>query len=238
MAKRMGGAARSAMLGAMAAVVVLAVAAGAGYLYLRQTGRLTKVERPSAVVVVFSSAAEDGAQVAQIVAVVGADGRGARFVEPETSATVPGTSYGTVRDAYPFGGAAAVARAVAGGSDVAWVDVPQKAWEELISGAGGARVRITQTMDVFDGSDLYTFREGTMTVAGDEIRALMNALAYVPARARVGMRDEVGRASLAALGAAGPAAGTAAGDGARETSATIATNLMPAAYAAVLGGLR
>jgi hypothetical protein len=225
---RMAPGARAALTGAVAAVVVLAVAAAGAWLYLRQSGALSKVQRPKMVVVVFSGRAQDGALVAQAIVVTSADGSGARVVAPETSATVTGTTYGTLRDAYPFGGAAAVAKAVASGSEqVGWVDVPEKAWWDALDGSGGASVDLPKTIDVFDGSELYTFPEGSSTVRGDQASRLMNGIDYLAEADRARVRDAVTLASLKAMAESGGV-----------LPAGCSTNLSAEAYRAWVAGLR
>jgi hypothetical protein len=216
------------LTGAVAAVAVLALVAAAGWLYMRSTGALTKLERPATVVVVFSGRAEDGAQVAQAIAVTAGDGTGSRVVAPETSATVAGTTYGTLRDAYPFGGAVSVAKAVASGSSqVGWVDVPQRAWSDLLDRSGGVVVDLRRAIDVFDGGRLYAFPQGTSTVRGAQVSPLVNGIDYLAGADRGLARDVVTAGSLKALAVQG---------GVLPPGCT--TNLTPEAYRAWVTGLR
>lgn len=83
-------------------------------MYLAKAGALTRTDRLDSVVVVFASRAEDGAEVAQVVALVTGGGRTVRLLDPQGAVTIPGSSYQTLADAYPFGGGEAVARALGG----------------------------------------------------------------------------------------------------------------------------
>ncbi|NTW29249.1 MAG: hypothetical protein HGA39_07825 [Coriobacteriia bacterium] len=88
--------------------------------------------------IVFSGPAADGAQVAQVIAVMDGSGGSVQFVNPETSATVAGTSYGSLQDAYPFAGAKGYAKQVAG-EDAGWIDVPVSAWGSMVTEKGACR---------------------------------------------------------------------------------------------------
>lgn len=221
MKKRVTPAVRAILTGALVAVLVLAVAAGGAWWYLRSTGALIEMERPATIVVVFSGPGDDGATIAQVVVQGGADASGMRSIPPETSVTVPGTTYGTVRDAYSFGGAKAVAAAV-GGSDrsVGWIDVPASSWAQVIDAAGGLRVTLPSEVDVYDGASLLSFPAGDVTVGGGRLPALMNGVAFLPSDGRARVRDAVAPACVRALARAGIVAPTG-----------VKTNLSPDAYA-------
>ena len=107
---------------AVVCLAVLLLAAAAGYLYLERSGALSRVDSLDRVAIVFSSHGEDGAQLAQVIALVTKDGNSIEFVDPDTPVTVPSTSFGRLRDAYPFGGAALVAQLLEPrvGGRVAW----------------------------------------------------------------------------------------------------------------------
>ena len=155
-------------------------------------------------------AGEDGAQIAQTVAVV--DMASGEYTIEDTTQTVsiPGTSYTHLRDAYPFGGAEAVAAALDGGAPkpgTAWVDVSQAAWEKLL--AKGVDVKITEPFETFDEkTEVYTqFAKGEQRVAAVDLRQLLNGAAYLGTGARTDILDTVAVASLRALTSATPGSG-------------------------------
>jgi hypothetical protein len=204
---------RSIAIGAVCAVVV--VAAGVGALLMRggakggTTGGAATTP-PSKVVVVFAMAGEDNAVTAQLVATV--DSATGRYELTETSTTVsiPGTSYTALRDAYPFGGAEAVASALAAGkvtAGAAWVDVSPQAWEGLL--AQGFDTTMTEAFDTFDDlTDHYSeFVVGPQHVAVEDLRGLVNGLPYLGMEARASAVADLAAASMRALKAAKPVAG-------------------------------
>lgn len=196
--------------GVIAGLVAVAVVGIGGYAYLRSTGALTKTQTLDRTVVVFSSRAEDGAQVAQVVALVTDGGANVEFVDPTTTATVPGTSYTKLGDAYPFGGARGVADALAvrAGGRVAYVDVTEKAWTDMVAssvGTGGVGVVLPRSLEVFDGTRLVSFRSGESTIAAADVPHLMQGAVYLDGTARAAVTMQVGKASLRALGVAAAA---------------------------------
>lgn len=204
---------RSVLVGATLAVVVVA-AAVAALVMLRPGagGGAADSNVPSKVVVVFAMAGEDNAVTAQMVAVV--DAKTGRYEIKETSSTVsiPGTSYSLLRDAYPFGGAKAVAAALDGGSIKAgtgWVDVSPEAWQRLL--APGVDVTITEPFDTFDEvSERYSeFEIGMQHVAAADLRSLVMGVAYLGAGSRWTIQGELASASLRALASTTPTQGIA-----------------------------
>jgi hypothetical protein len=204
---RVSTAVKYGVLAGLVAVVVIGVG---GYAYLSSTGALTKTQTLDRAVVVFSSAAEDGAQVAQVVALLTDGGAKIEFVDPTATATIPGTSYTKLADAYPFGGARGVADALAGraGGRVAYVDVPESAWTSVLAsqvGTGGIGVVLPQSSEVFDGTRLVSFRSGENRVSPADVPHLMQGVAYLGGTARMAVTTQVGVVSLRALGVAAPA---------------------------------
>jgi hypothetical protein len=150
--------------GSVIAVVLALVAVGAGYVYLEKSGAFTRTDSLDRVVVVFASHAEDGAEVAQVVAVATDGGRVARLLDPQQEVTIPGTSSSKLLDAYPFGGGKAVADALGGGKTLnAYVDVPEAEWVALLKRAGDISIVLPKSIEVFDGTRLVSFGEGTRT---------------------------------------------------------------------------
>ena len=188
-------------------LAVLLLVAAAGYLYLLRNGVLSRVDNLDRVAIVFSSHGGDGAQIAQVIALVTEDGHAIEFVDPATRVTVPGTSFSHLRDAYPFGGAAAVAQLLAprAGGRVAWVDVPEGRWVALLQAGPSVQVTLTARMDVFDGNRLASFPAGGSTVSARDVPLLLIGAERLPAAQRDGVRSSVASASLEALSQLRPA---------------------------------
>jgi hypothetical protein len=208
------------------AVVIVVVGGAAGYLYAARTGVFTRTDRIDRAVIVFASHAEDGAEVAQVVADVTDGGRSVRLVDPRSAATIPGTSYDQLGDAYPFGGGEAVAAALTGlsGANVAYVDVSEAEWIALLSRTGDVRVVVPKALEVFDGTRLVSLAAGTQTVPAADVPALLRGVAYLGAADRLGVVDAVGEASLSALASEG-------------TRTRVRTNLTAEAYARLVAAL-
>jgi hypothetical protein len=189
--------------GALAAVVVVVIAGVGGYVYLESSGALGKQKTLERAAVVFSSTAEDGAQLAQVIALVTDGGAKLEFIDPTTTATVPGTSYTKLGDAYPFGGAKAVAEALAAraGGPVAYVDVPEKAWASVIA-SGGVGVSLPRQIEVFDGTRMASFRAGESTVTAGDVPLLLQGAVYLSPLQRAAVIRQVGVPSLRGLGTA------------------------------------
>ena len=186
---------------------LLFVAIGTRYIYLQRTGGLSRVDNLDRVAIVFSSHSQDGAQIAQVIALVTNDGHSVEFVDPGMHVTIPGTSFGHLRDAYPFGGAAAVAQLLAprAGERVAWVDVPEGRWVKLLEAGPSVQVALSARMNVFDGNRLATFPSGESTVSARDVPLLLIGAEHLPAAQRDSVRSSVATASLAALSQLKPA---------------------------------
>ena len=79
------------LVGAALAIFVVLLVGGGGYLYSQRAGGSAESAQQDRVVLIFESPAEDGATVAGLIALV-ADGQ-MSDVSPETTVTIPGTSY-------------------------------------------------------------------------------------------------------------------------------------------------
>lgn len=205
---------RPLLIGAALAVVVvvvaIAVAALAAFVARGGAVKLGTRAAPDKVVVVFAMQDEQRTVVAQTIAVV--DAATGSFETADTSATVsiPGTSYTLLRDAYPFGGAKAVATALDDGvlkPGTAWVEVTPDAWKRLLK--AGVDVTITESFETFDEvTERYTeFVDGPNHVAADDLWGLVNGVAYLSAGERSTIIDALARASLRELAAASPGQG-------------------------------
>lgn len=180
---------RSMRRAAMAAAVLVAVAALGATVYGLIAARQAAEERPpSTVVVIAESELEDGTIVAGLAVVLetpAADSNGPALrvtpVDTLEAADIPGTSFGTLRDALALGGPELVARIAAkeaadgrrGDDEPACLVLDEDAWGMLIDNAGGASVTLAGSTTVFTGERLYRFAEGTRTLTGEESVALL-----------------------------------------------------------------
>lgn len=191
--------------GAVAAVIVIAAAAGAGWYLTRTKGDAGKVTAADRAVVMLAGTAEDGATVAQLVAVVDVSGGTLKVtdIDPATVVSIPGTTYDRLRDAYPFGGGAAVAKGVAGvqgGKQLPYLVVPAETWSIEPSGTASLDVVLPRRIDVFDGSRLVSFPQGDAHVGPADLPFLMQGLGYLSAADRVKVRTVVADAFVRRLG--------------------------------------
>ena len=199
---------KSILVGAILALVLVVVLGAGGYLYSRSVGGITDVRPEDRVVLIFESPAEDGATVAALISVV-ADGR-MRDVSPDTTVTIPGTSYTRLGDAFVFGGGAAVARALGdspNGGRVAFVSVPESEWRAAIEASRGVEVSVRDKVTVFDGQKLTTIRAGKQTLSANEVAALLRGLSYVSPSQSQSIRRELERELASALASRTPSAG-------------------------------
>lgn len=195
---------KSVLVGALVAILVTVVAAAGGYLYLRGSEGVGDEEQRARVVLVFESPAEDGAMVGALISLV-EDGR-MLDISPDTTVTIPGTTYHRLGDALVFGGGAAIASAVedAGiGHPTAFVTVSESAWHSALA-TRSVQVDLSSDVTVFDGESLTTIRSGEQTLTAQGVGALLRGLPYVAEGDRAAIRTELERQLAAALATAKP----------------------------------
>jgi hypothetical protein len=191
--------------GAVAALVVTAAMAGGAWWWSRgnvPTGKVTHADR---IVVMMAGPAEDGATVAQIVAVVDVSGSTLKVtdVDPDMRITIAGTTFDRLRDTYAFGGGPAVAQALArvqGTATLPYLVVPSQTWSNEPSGTASLDVLLPQRVDVFDGTRLTTFPQGEARVAPVDLPYLMQGVDYLGAPDRVKVRAAVADSFVRKLG--------------------------------------
>jgi hypothetical protein len=195
---------KSMLMGAILAVVLVAVLGVGGYLYSRSVSGIVEVHPEDRVVLIFESPAEDGATIAGLVTVV-TDGR-MHDVSPDTTVTIPGTSYTRLSDAFVFGGGAAVARALGDtqSGHVAFVSVKESEWRAAIEATRGVFVDVPEKVTVFDGKKLTTIRAGKQTLSADDVGSLLRGLSYASPRQAQAIRRELERQMAVALAARAP----------------------------------
>lgn len=196
-------------------IVVLALALAGAYAAWRAgligPARAVDAEDLTRVLIVAAAPDEDGAVVAQVIVLADLTGPSAevRPVSPATTVAIPGTTYTTLADAYPFGGGAGVAEAyvrATGGGALPYLAIGPKALARAVDAAGGVTLTLPADMAVFDGETLYTFRPGTRTFTADELGAVFKGAPYLSAAERGELDAELGR-MLTRLCAAWPEGG-------------------------------
>lgn len=175
--------------GVVTVLVVLVVAGAVGALVLTGAlgGQAVRAEELDRVLVVAASPDEHGEVVGQIVAVVSVADGGVEALDPGMQVAIPGTSYSTLADAYPFGGGAGTAAAYArasGSERLPYVALGPEQLSAAVAGAGGLEIMLPTDVQVFDGERLYSFEEGRRTLDAAEVRALLKGVPYLGDRDR------------------------------------------------------
>ena len=168
---------------------------------------LARGDDASRVALVIAAPAADGAVVAQLIAIV--DSRASLSttaaivdVDPDTKVAIPGTSFDRLRDAYAFGGGAAVVAALPKPKPKpAYVAVPQPVWTAAVDRSKGVTVTLPASLDVFDGTRLTSLGAGEQRIQGDGIAAVLLGLANLPDADRAAVRTQLERGIAASLAA-------------------------------------
>lgn len=176
-------AARAVRIAVIALVAVVAVSVA-----LLASGRIgsttVAAEDLTRVLLVGAAADENGDVVAQIVAVADVSGPTATLepVSPATGVTIPGTTYDTLADAYPFGGGAGVAEALArddGTDPLPYVALDARALAAAVEQEGSVRLTLPAPMSVFDGDELFTLPTGAQSLDPAELSAVFRGAPYL-----------------------------------------------------------
>lgn len=189
----------------VAGVLIVAVAVGGALLYRSWSGRAgVSAENLERVLIVAAAPDENGDVVGQIIVVVDVATGTLEPVSPALEVTIPGTTYSTLGDAYPFGGGAGTAEALAraeGGEPLPYVAIGAGALMDAVQAAGGAQVTLRAPMSVFDGEDLYTFEAGEQTLDAEELGAVLKGAPYRTQDLRDKLDAELGQALVETLAA-------------------------------------
>ena len=161
-------------------VAVAAVLANAGVL----GGDGVPAEGLTRVLIVAASPDENGDVVGQIIVLADVTEKPAALeaVSPALPVSIPGTTYDTLADAYPFGGGAGVADALARARDEVphpYVALTAEELADAVDAAGGITVALPADMSVFDGTDLFTFERGEQTLGAAELQAVLKGAPYL-----------------------------------------------------------
>lgn len=216
-----GGFGRSLLIGAL--IGLLLVAGVLGYL-LWQGYEDSRTAGPDDVVLMLVLPDEEGVVLPRIVDRYKAADATVEHVDPRLRVEIPGTSYTQLRDAYTFEGPAGVVSAVAGSARVtpSYVVVDSGTFLRLM-GDAPVTIEVPAHMEVFDGTRLLTFEQGSAEIVPADVTALFLGSQYLDAEERASVRDQVGEAMAARI-AAMPDAG-----------AWLETDLTPEEFATFVG---
>lgn len=198
-------------------LIAVLVVGGAG-VWLYASGRLgtpqVDAESLQRVLIVAASPDEHDNAVGQIILVVDLSNETPRVdpVSPALPVTIPGTSYRTLGDAYPFGRGAGTSAALAsarGEETLPYVALSPERLAEAVKTAGGVDLVLPAPMSVFDGDELYAFEEGEQHLSSAELRALLKGAPYLSDSERARLDESLAHALVRAL-AASPEAVTSA----------------------------
>jgi len=150
------------------------------------------------VMLVAAAPNEDGDVVAQIIAVADLSASPATLeaLSPALEVTIPGTSYASLADAYPFGGGAGTASALASARDedvLPYVAVGPDVLFASVESAGGVGVTLPVAMSVFDGETLYALDAGRQTLSAEELGAVLKGAPYLTQGERERLDAELAR---------------------------------------------
>jgi len=194
---------RAAMVGAVLALICVAAVAGAAVM-----GNMTTLARqdsvvdgPVVVAVVLPNA--DGVLTVRHIDVIRRVGETLRAVsvDPVASATVPGTSATSLADAYSFGGGEGLSAAVPGGgagASAAWIVVGPEGFERLMA-RSSIQFDLKSSIEVFDGTELYSYAPGRVVVPAEQVAKLMDGVDYLVPSDRSMIRNSLGDALVPAL---------------------------------------
>jgi len=179
---------RSVRVAVIALVVLAAIVVG-----LFVTGQLGDASVApgdlSSVLLVGAGVDEDGGVVAQVVTIADVSGATTTLepVSPARAVTIPGTTYDTLADAYPFGGGAGVAEALArsqGTDPLPYVALNGDAFAAALEQEGRVTLELPAPMSVFDGEDLFTLSSGAQSLTPAEVGAVFKGAPYLTADER------------------------------------------------------
>lgn len=221
---------RPLILAAVGIAVVLLVAAAVYRGWIGGGGKVD-AEDLTRVLIVAASPDENGDVVGQIVMIADLTQEPAALeaVSPALEATIPGTTYATLGDAYPFGGGAGVAEALArarGEEPLPYVAIGAEGLTQALEAAGTVELTLPADMSIYDGDDLYAFDAGSQDLTGKEVLAVLKGAPYLTKGERKELDGSLAKALASAL-ASSP-----------EVLENASTNLSPEAIARLAATLR
>ena len=119
--------------------------------------------------------------------------------------TIPGTSYTRLREAYPFGGGAAVSDALVRTTEIEDAPYVVIDGEHIDEITGRVTFELAGSYNSYVDGHLYVFGPGKATIEGAAIGVLLESLDYMSTADRVAAGDAVGAALAEGLSARGEA---------------------------------
>lgn len=221
---------RVVLLGAGLGVLVVALAVG-WVVWQSMSSSAQRGPQPGApVLVVLVMPDPDGVMLPRVIDEYVTEGAATslRSLDPSMPATVAGTTAQTLAETYVFGGGNGVAGAVAhseGAQPPQWVIVTPDALRTLVT-SGSVTVNVPADMQVFDGTQLYSFSAGPQSVSLAVLPALFDGAPYLTRQQQADLRRQVG-----------DALGSALASGTVTQESAFASSLRPAGLSAWVLGL-
>lgn len=195
---------RAAVWGAFVAVVLLAVMAALVIGGIVDIDPRPKV--PDRLLVIATAPDVEGTEVAAVAFVVEPGTQAPVILDVDATVTVPGTSARCARDAFPFGGGAAVASALDSqtGERLDWIVVPWTQWSRVVDSQSGIQLDVPERVTAYRDGRLFVIEQGSQRLEAAEVLALASAAPFVSEASRLSLSRSLGSALSAAL-LAGPA---------------------------------
>lgn len=189
---------------ALAWGVAVALLLAGGMLMIATAGglNLSRGEPQGEVLVVGTAPDERGTELAAFAFVVDRELLSVRVVDTLAPVTVSGTSATNAREALPYGGGEAVARALApqtGGAMLPWIVLRSEDWSELVDAAGGLRVAVPERLNAYSAGRLAIIEAGDQRLTGDEAVVLAGSVPYLSASGSASRTLQALSASVSAL---------------------------------------
>lgn len=179
---------RPVIVAAVGIALVLLAAAGIYRTWVAEGGAVD-AEDLTRVLIVAAAPDDSGDVVGQIVVIADLTEGPAALepVSPALEVAIPGTTYRALGDAYPFGGGAGTADALARARDedpLPYVALDADALTEALEAAEPLALTLPADMSVYDGDDLFTFEAGTQELSAKEVLAVLKGAPYLTAGER------------------------------------------------------
>lgn len=171
---------KGALIGLLVAAAVVGVAALAVSAGLLPESRESRSD--DRVLVIATAPDAGGTDLAALAFVVEPTGDRVTLLSTMEAATTAGTSASTPREALPFGGGEAVAKALSaqtGGAVLDWVVIPDSEWADMVDDAGGIRVSVPSGVSAYSRGSLTIVAPGSQTLTGRDAVALASSAAYL-----------------------------------------------------------
>lgn len=171
---------KGTLIGLLIVVLVVGAVVAAVYTGVLPDPRRSQASAP--ILMIASAPDEAGTEVAAIAFTIEPDTGAVALLSTVETATIPGTSAASPRDALPFGGGAAVARALAtqtGGVPLDWIVVPAGVWAELVDAAGGVSSDVPEDLNAYSEGRLVIVGAGRQKLDGDKAVVVAAAAPYL-----------------------------------------------------------